>query len=160
MSFDLSTQPNDEIEKFPDKMNELETMDEMDDSVFPEDDKKWIIVHDRIDPKQFNDLLKEVEYLKSMVIEMHRLMVTQNENISRIGDNVGKMNENMVFVSKEIGFIRGGTNINLGKYTYVKDYLFPALRIAGTYTPFLMILTAKTGIASTTLSFLFSKIFS
>ena len=136
-----------------------EEIDDIDQPLKDGDEKKWIIVNDVIDHKRHCDLLKEVEYLKSMVIEMHKLMMTQNENVNRLGDNVDKMNESMILVSKEIGNIKSA-KIPYTKYTYMKDYLFPVLRIAGTYTPFIMLLSAKTGIASSILSFLFFRIFS
>ena len=135
---------------------DIEVLDEEEDFTRPKegDEQKWLIVREIIDYKNHNNLLKEVEYLKNMVIDMNKLMITQNENINRLGYNVDKMNDSMIFVSKEISLIRGN------KYSYIKDYLFPALRLVGTYTPFIMLMASKTGIASSTLSFLFFKIFS
>lgn len=138
---------------------DIEILDEEEDFINPNEgsEKKWLMVRDDVDYKKHNELLKEVEYLKNIVIEMHRLMITQNETINKVGDNVDKMNESMIFVSKEINSIKNKPSYN--KYSYVKDYLFPALKLAGTYTPFLMLMSAKTGIASSVLSFLFCRIF-
>jgi len=147
------------------EINEIEIMDEMEEFSCSSqlqkesDDKKWLVVNEMIDHKRHNDLLKEVEYLKNMVIDMHKLMVMQNENIHRLGDSVGKMNESVILVSKDISVMKC-IKIPYNKYSYIKDYLFPALRLAGTYTPFIVLLAAKTGIASSTLSFLFFRIFS
>ncbi|MDD4930708.1 MAG: hypothetical protein PHG66_00950 [Candidatus Colwellbacteria bacterium] len=140
---------------------EIEVLDEIDDldDSNTGDERKWLIVNEVIDHKRHCDLLKEVEYLKSMVIDMHKLMVIQNENVNRLGDNVDKMNESMILVSNEISTIKG-VKIPYSKYSYIKDYLFPVLRLAGTYTPFIMLMSAKTGIASSVLSFLFFRIFS
>lgn len=142
------------------QLQDIQVLDEDDEFTQPKegDERKWIIVREVIDYKRHNELLKEVEYLKGMVIEMHRLMITQNENVNRLGDNIDKMNESVIFVSKEISSIKGSKTYS--SYSYIKNYLFPALRLAGTYTPFIMLMSSKTGIASSVLSFLFCRIFS
>ena len=136
---------------------QLEVCDEMDDFLSPsKDEKKWLIVNNSIDPKKYNDLLHEVESLKSIIIEMHKLMMIQNENISKIGDNIDRMDVNMEFVTKELLILRDSRESN--KYSLLRDYLFPALKVAGTYTPFLMVLSSKTGMTYSMVCFLLSKI--
>ena len=135
LSIDLS---NDDVLK--DKLHENE-----DD----QNDDQWLIIKE--DPKKYNDLIKEVEYLKTMVIDMHKLMVIQNENVNRLGTTVDKMNDNVSSIhSRNILLKESG-----GTYTYMKTYLFPVVKLAGTYSPLIMLLTAKTGLASSTVSFIF-----
>jgi hypothetical protein len=108
-----------------------------------DDENKWVIIKDGDDYKRHTELIREVENLKSIVIEMHKMMIDQNENISKIGENMELMKS-----------FRGNYR---GKYCYIRDYLFPALRIAGAYTPFIVLLSTKTGIASSVIRFLFSR---
>lgn len=149
LSIELS---NDDVLK--DQLLEIDTNDikNIDDTNNTNDiddtnDDQWLIVKD--DPKKYNDLIKEVEYLKLMVIDMHKLMVVQNENVNRLGDTVDKMNENVSIYSR--GILKESSDT----YAYIKTYLFPALKLAGTYTPLIMLLTTKTGLASSTISFIF-----
>lgn len=110
-----------------------------------DDENKWVIVKEGVDYKRHTDLLREVENLKIIVIEMHKMMNDQNENICKIGENMEQM-------KRFKGTYRH-------KDCYIRDYLFPALRIAGAYTPFIMLLSAKTGLATSAIRFLLSKFF-
>jgi len=135
--------------------DDIETVDEESDDT---DVKKWIIVQDRFDHKQYTSLLQEVEYLKGMVVEMHKLMMIQGENVERIGSNVDSMNASVIFVSREISLMKN-SKVTQSKLAYLRDYLVPTLRLAGTYTPILMLMASKAGFTMSTLSYLFFKLF-
>lgn len=106
--------------------------------------KKWLIVKERTCPQDYTSLLKEVESLKNMIIELNILLVNQSETI-------GKMNDNMIVISKEI--IRSRST-----FYYIKSYLFPVLKLAGTYSSFILLLSSNTGVGIGIINFILNII--
>lgn len=119
------------------------------------DENKWIVVQD-IDPKKYNELLHEIESLKSMIIDLHSIVLLQNEGVDKSNNNIMFIKEKINSVNCDINSMKTSQQ-NQSKFGYIRDYVFPTIGMITVNYPVFWILGPKTGMIASTLSYMLWK---
>ncbi len=125
-----------------------------------EDTTKWIVIERDLSEEKYKTMISEIEELRSIVLEMNRLVFSQQETMNSVDSNILKVAENFKKIDNELIAIKNGSS---NKLAYVRDYLIPGtfalIGFLGLQTPILLFLGVKFGVVTSALHFLFYKLF-
>lgn len=117
------------------------------------DENKWIVMGDN---KKYNELLHEIESLKTMIIDLHTIIVLQNEGVDKSSSNIMVIKDKINGLNKTIDTMKSSQE-NQTKYGYIRDYVFPAISMITVNYPIFWVLGPKTGMIASTLSYMIWK---
>lgn len=116
---------------------------------------KWIVVQD-IDHKKYNELLHEIECLKSMIIDLHTILLLQNEGVDKSNNNILFIKEKINSVNCDINAMKTSQE-KQSRFGYIRDYVFPAIGMVTVNYPIFWLAGPKTGIMASTLGYMLWK---
>lgn len=115
-----------------------------------EDEKgEWITIQDH---KKYNELLGEIESLKSMIIDLHTVITLQNEGFEHSNNNISVIKEKINSINCDINTMKSSQEKQT-KFGYIRDYIFPTIGMITVNYPIFWILGPKSGIIASTLSY-------
>ena len=116
------------------------------------EDPNWVVVDDK-----YNNLLREIELIKSVIIEVHRSSAIQSEGVDRLLGTIDKLKDNIDSTNKEVQDIKEA-NISSTRFGYIRDYIFPAIGILGVNYPLFLLAGPKLGLMMSTIGYVLLKI--
>ena len=121
-----------------------------------DDEKKWIIVHQDIDPKKYNELLREIESLKSIILDIHHVVSVQSEGVDKVSNIISSTKNTIDKVNKELNDMKDA-QISSSRFGCIKDYVFPVIGMISVNYPVFWLMGPKTGMIASTLSYMIWK---
>lgn len=127
---------------------------DLNEVVFEKDEdehkEKWIVVD------KHDEILKEMEMLKSMMVDLHQIIHLQSEGVNKITDTIETINDRVQKVDNELHSIKD-SQVNSTRFGYIRDYVFPIVGAASLNYPIFWVFGPKTGMIASTLSYLMWK---
>jgi hypothetical protein len=107
------------------------------------------------DDRKYHSILRELEGLKSIVIQMNTLLQTQNESITNNLDHSTQLNDQLKALNDQISGLK--SQMQPSRWRYLRDYFFPLCSLMGLNMPVLLVFGLKTGLISLPFSWLICK---
>lgn len=118
---------------------------------------QWILMQKNVENKKYNEISKELESLKSMIIELHTIVNNQNENIENTYTGIEKIREKIKSVDSDLVEIKNHQTMT-SRFDYIKDYIFPVFGITTINYPIFWMFGPKTGMISSALSYMLWRV--
>ena len=105
---------------------------------------------------KYNELLRELDTLKRIVIELSSAISKQNEALDQSIDLTSNNREQMKKINQQLEQLR--LQSQPSRWRYIKDYIIPLSGLVGINTPFFVMFGLKYGLFSVPCSWLVTKI--
>lgn len=128
----------------------------------PENNKKHVrlvsdIPDEKEDPDKYVELLREIDSLKSIIIDLHSTVVLQSDGVDRINEKVGLITDKVIDINNDISDMKDSQN-SQRRYGYFRDYVLPLIGTIGVNYPIFWFMGPKAGILASTASYLICKL--
>jgi len=98
-----------------------------------------------INTKKLNEILKEIDSIKHLMIDLNTVVQSQGENINIINESIHEQKEITFNTYKELQSIKD-MNDNKGKLYYLQNYVIPAIGMLGLNIPLTAVFGVKTAV--------------
>ena len=115
-------------------------------------EKEWTSVD--IPNYKLDEIMKEVNLLKNIVIDISKTVSIQTENFNKSIDNIENINHRMTLIVDKLEHINIPQQQEYTTYSYFKSYILPIAGVLGFNLPILIMFGVKTGLFTLPINFL------
>ena len=104
-----------------------------------------------------NQLLREIEILKNMILDLNTKLSEQNDVMEKLDDSTIVIIDKVVSINNELETMKD-ERISQSRFTYIKDYILPTIGLAVLNTPIFWLMGPKAGLMSSAIYLMYKKI--